>query len=198
MLVGRGVECAALERLLHEARESRSDVLVVRGEPGIGKSALLEYAIGRAVDMRVLRGVGIESESELAFAALHGILRPVLDRLDVLPEPQADALRGAFGMAPGRASDRFLIGVAGLSLLSEAAEEQPILCVVDDAQWLGGTSVEWFSFVAPRLQAGGDALLFAPRDGEARRLDGLPELRLAGLDPNAAETLLPPQLSPTL
>jgi DNA-binding CsgD family transcriptional regulator len=190
MLVGRGVECAAVERLLFEARESRSGALVIRGEPGIGKSALLEYAVGRADDMRVLRGVGIESESELAFAALHGILRPVLDRLDDLPEPQADALRGAFGMTSGRASDRFLIAVGGLTLLSEAADEQPVLCVVDDAQWLDGGSAEALAFAARRLEAEGVVMLFAARDGEAHALDGLPELRLAGLDGDAADALL--------
>jgi DNA-binding CsgD family transcriptional regulator len=195
MLVGRGVECAAVERLLLEARESRSGALVIRGEPGIGKSALLEYAVGCADDMRVLRGVGIESESELAFAALHGILRPVLNRLDDLPEPQADALRGAFGMTPGRASDRFLIAVGGLTMLSEAADEQPVLCVVDDAQWLDGGSAEALAFAARRLEAEGVVMLFAARDGEAHALDGLPELRLAGLDGDAADALLAGGLS---
>ena len=198
MLVGRGVECATVDRLLLEARESRSGALVIRGEPGIGKSALLEYALEQAEGMRVLRGVGIESESELAFAALHGIVRPVLDRLDEVPEPQADALRAAFGIAPGQASDRFLIAVGALSLLAEAAEEQPILCVVDDAQWLDRASAEALAFVARRLKAEGVALLFAARDGEARTLDGLPELRLAGLDADAAETLLAAKLSSTL
>jgi DNA-binding CsgD family transcriptional regulator len=181
-----------------EARESRSGVLVIRGEPGIGKSALLDYAVERAGDMRVLRGVGIEYESELAFAALHGILRPVLDRLDDLPEPQADALRVAFGITPGQATDRFLIAVGALSLLSEAADEQPLLCVVDDSQWLDGASAEALAFVARRLEAEGIALVFAAREGEARTLDGLPQLRLAGLEADAAEALLVAQLSPAL
>lgn len=198
MLVGRGVECAAVERLLLEARESRSGALVIRGEPGIGKSALLGYAIERAEDLRVLRGVGIESESELPFAALHRILLPVLDQVDGIPEPQADALRGAFGLSPGQASDRFLIAVGLLSLLAEAADEQPLLCVVDDAQWLDGASAEALAFAARRLEAEGVMLLFAARDGEAPALDGLPELRLTGLDGEAADALLAAQLSPAL
>jgi hypothetical protein len=198
MLVGRGVECAAVERLLLEARESRSGALVIRGEPGIGKSALLGYAIERAQDLRVLRGVGIESESELPFAALHRILLPVLDQVDGIPEPQADALRGAFGLSPGQASDRFLIAVGVLSLLAEAADEQPLLCVVDDAQWLDSASAEALAFAARRLEAEGVMLLFAARDGEAPALDGLPELRLTGLDGEAADALLAAQLSPAL
>jgi DNA-binding CsgD family transcriptional regulator len=198
MLVGRGVECAALERLLLEARESRSGALVVRGEPGIGKSALLHYAVECAEDLRLLKGGGIESESELAFAALHRILLPVLDEVDRIPEPQADALRGAFGLSPGRASDRFLIGVGVLSLLSESADEQALLCVVDDAQWLDGASADALAFAARRLEAEGVVLLFAARDGEAPALDGLRELRLAGLDGDAADALLAAELSPGL
>src|SRR4051812_1701712 len=198
MLVGRGVECAAVECLLLEARESRSGALVIRGEPGIGKSALLGYAIERAGDLRVLRGVGIESESELPFAALHRILLPVPDQVDGIPEPQADALRGAFGLSPGQASDRFLIAVGVLSLLAEAADEQPLLCVVDDAQWLDGASAEALAFAARRLEAEGVMLLFAARDGEATALDGLPELRLTGLRGEAADALLAAQLSPAL
>jgi DNA-binding CsgD family transcriptional regulator len=195
MLVGRGVECAAVERLLLEARASRSGALVVRGEPGIGKSALLDYAVERAEDMRVLRGAGIESESELAFAALHRVLRPVLDLLDRLPEPQADALRAAFGLISGRAGDRFLIAAGALTLLSEAAED-PLLCVVDDAQWLDGASADALAFAARRLEAEGIVMLFAARDEAA--LDGLPELRLDGLDGDAAAALLAADLSPPL
>jgi DNA-binding CsgD family transcriptional regulator len=198
MLVGRGVECAVVERLLLEARESRSGALVIRGEPGIGKSALLGYAVEQAEDLRVLEGVGIESESDLAFAALHRILLPVLDEVDRIPEPQADALRGAFGITPGRASDRFLIAVGLLSLLSEAADEQPLVCVVDDAQWLDTASAEALAFAARRLEAEGVVLLFAARDGGADTLGGLPELRLAGLDGEAAEALLAADLSPAL
>jgi DNA-binding CsgD family transcriptional regulator len=198
MLVGRGVECAAVERLLLESRESRSGALVIRGEAGIGKSALLGYAVERAEDLRVLRGVGIESESELPFAALHRILLPVLDQVDGIPEPQADALRGAFGLSPGRASDRFLIAVGVLSLLSESADEEPLLCVVDDAQWLDAASADALAFAARRLEAEGVVLLFAARDGEALALDGLPELRLAGLDGDAADALLATQLAPAL
>jgi ATP/maltotriose-dependent transcriptional regulator MalT len=198
MLVGRGVECAAVERLLLEVRESRSGALVIRGEPGIGKSALLDYAMERADDLRVLKGVGIESESELAFAALHRVLLPVLDEIDGIPEPQADALRGAFGLAPAQASDRFLIAVGVLSVLSESADEQPLLCVVDDAQWLDGASADALAFAARRLEAEGVVLLFAARDGEAPALDGLPELRLGGLEGEAAGALIAADLSPTL
>ncbi|HEX3213725.1 MAG TPA: ATP-binding protein, partial [Actinomycetota bacterium] len=192
MLYGRRAQCDALERLLADARRSRSGVLVVRGEAGAGKSALLEHAAGQADGMLVLRATGVESEAELPFAALHQLLRPVLGLTGRLAEPQAAALGGALGLADPRAEDRFLISVAVLSLLGEAAEERPVLCLVDEAQWLDRSSAEALAFVARRLDAEGVACLFAARDGDPRDFAGagLPELRLGGLDPEAAAALL--------
>src|SRR4051794_28447684 len=136
MLLGRSAETAVIDRLLAAAREGRSGVLVVRGEAGIGKSALLEHAVEQADGFTVLRGVGVESESELGYAALHQVLRPVLDRIDQLPEPQAAALRGAFALSTETVDDRFRVSLAALTILAEAAEERPVLCLIDDAQWL--------------------------------------------------------------
>jgi len=200
MLFGRGAECTAVERMLLGARQSKSGALVIRGEPGTGKSALLAHAVERARDMRVLRGVGIESESELAFAALHGIVRPVLDRLERLPELQAAALRGAFGLSSSRTEDRFLIAVGALSLFAEVAEERSLLCVVDDAQWLDRGSADALTFAARRLEAEGVALLFAAREGGARTFPapGIPELRLGGLGSDDAEALLASRGGPAL
>ncbi|MFD0478543.1 AAA family ATPase [Nonomuraea thailandensis] len=155
MLHGRERECALIARLLDGARERRSAVLVVRGEAGIGKSALLGYAAGRADGMRVLRGGGVESESELPYAAAHQLLHPVADRLAAIPAGQAAALRAAFGLGDPVEGDRFLVSVAVLSLLSEVAEERPLLCLVDDAHWLDGASADALAFVARRLEAEG-------------------------------------------
>ena len=135
-LLGRERERAALDGLLGELRVGRGGALVVRGEAGVGKSALLEYVAGAAADMRVARAAGVESEMELAFASLHLLCAPLLDRLEDLPGPQRDALGVAFGLRAGGAPDRFLVALAVLTLLSEVAEERPLLCVVDDAQWL--------------------------------------------------------------
>ncbi|HET7048895.1 MAG TPA: AAA family ATPase [Solirubrobacteraceae bacterium] len=192
MLYGRQAECRVVERLLRGARESKSGALVVRGEPGVGKTALVSYAAARARDMRVLRCVGTEAESELAFSALHQLLRPVVNLLDRVPEPQATALAGALGLTPGSREDRFLIAVGALSLLAEAAEEQPLLCLVDDAQWLDHSSADALAFVSRRIEAEGIVLLFAARDGEARRFEaaGIAELELRGLDETAAAALL--------
>ena len=195
MLHGRRAECDALERLLADARRSRSGVLVVRGEAGAGKSALLEHAAGRAGGMTVLRAGGVESEAELPYAALHQLLRPVLGLAGRLPGPQAAALGGALGLGPpdGRGrDDRFLVSVAVLSLLGEAAEERPVLCLVDEAQWLDGSSAEALTFAARRLDAEGVVCLFAARDGDPRDFPapGLPELRLQGLGPEPAAALL--------
>ena len=129
-------ERAAVDRVLDQARADSSAVLVVRGEPGIGKTALLDYAAGRALGFRVVRAWGVESEMELAFAGLHQLCVPMLARLDQLPKPQRDALAVAFGMQEGQAPDRFLVGLAVLSLLAATAEDQPLACLVDDAQWL--------------------------------------------------------------
>ena len=192
MLYGRVAECAALERLLDEARASHSGVLVMRGEPGLGKSALLEEAAQRAVGFRVLRAVGIESESELAFAALHQLLRPVFELIDRLPDPQAAPLRGAFGLSDEGTHNRFVLSVAVLSLLSEASEPSPLLCVVDDAHWLDRPSADALRFCARRLGAEGVVMVFAAGEDGSRSFDApdLPELRLAGLDAESAGRLL--------
>jgi DNA-binding CsgD family transcriptional regulator len=192
VLLGRESECTAIDRLLEAARDSRSGVLVVRGDAGIGKTALLQHAVNRADAMRVLTGAGVEAESELPFAGLHQLLWPVLHRADELPDVQTAALRGAFGLSAERVEDRFLVSVAILGLLTAAAEEQPLLCVVDDAHWLDGASAEALVFVARRLQADPIAMLIGAREGGAARFEaqGLPELRLGGLDHTDAGALL--------
>ncbi|HSO51665.1 MAG TPA: ATP-binding protein, partial [Actinomycetes bacterium] len=196
MLLGRHAECAAIDRLLAEAVERRSGALVVRGEVGVGKSALLAYAADRAGEkLRVLWGAGVESESELAFAALHQLVWPVLDHVERLPGPQAAALRGAFGLAAPQGTDRFLIGVGALSLLAEVAEERPLVCLVDDAQWLDQPSADAMAFAARRLEAEGIVLLVAARDDDlhAFTAPSFEELRLTGLDAGAAGALLTAQ-----
>ena len=192
MLYGRDAERSILGGLLEGARESRSGVLVIRGEAGVGKSALLEDARVRASGMQVLACAGIESESALPFAALHQLLRPALRHFEKLPRTQADALQGALGLAPAREGDRFLVSLAVLTLLAEVAEDRPLLCLVDDAHWLDDSSSDALVFVARRLEAEGIVLLFAAREGAAREFDapGLAELRLAGLDADAAAALL--------
>jgi DNA-binding CsgD family transcriptional regulator len=195
MLYGRERERSRIGELLDGARKSRSAALVISGEAGVGKSALLEDACQQASDMRVLRGSGVESEANLPFATLHQVVRPVLGLLDRLPEPQAEALRGALGLAAAGGDDRFLVSLAALSLLSEAAEEEPLLCLVDDAHWLDDASADALVFVARRLRAEGVVMLFACREGGSRRFEprGLPELRLAGLDAAAAGALIDQQ-----
>ncbi|HEV8650902.1 MAG TPA: AAA family ATPase [Actinomycetes bacterium] len=192
MLYGRDAERSAMTALLDAARDSRSGVLVLRGQAGAGKSALLQDAVAQASDMQVLEARGIESEAELAFAGLHQLLRPALGQLEGLPPPQATALRAAFGLEQGRGDDRFLVSVAVLSMLAEAAERQPVLGVVDDAHWLDEASTNALVFVARRLEAEGVVLLFAARDGDPRRFDaaGLPELEVGGLDRVAVAALL--------
>ena len=189
MLLDRLPERAALSGLLDAARAGRSGVLVMRGEPGIGKTALLDWAVESAADLRVARVAGVESEMELAFAALQQLCAPMLDKLAGLPDPQREALGVAFGLNTGPAPDRFLVGLAALSLLSEAAEQQPLLCVVDDAQWLDRASALVLAFVARRLLAEPVALVFAAREagGELR---GLPELLVGGLGEGDARELL--------
>jgi DNA-binding CsgD family transcriptional regulator len=192
VLYDREAECAAVEGLIAGAGSSRSGALVVRGDPGFGKSALLGHATEHATGMRVLRAVGIEAESELAFAALHQLVRPILDLLTRLPEPQSSALAGALGLSRVSVQDRFLIGVGVLTLLAEAAEDVPLVCVVDDAQWLDRPSADALTFAARRLEAEGVVLLFAARDGELRRFEaqGLDELCLTRLGTEAAGALL--------
>jgi hypothetical protein len=194
------VEQAVIDRMLKDAGDRRSAAVVVWGPAGIGKTALLEHTAEAADGFCVLRATGIELEAELPFAGLHMLLGPVLDRIDALPPPQRAALRGAFGMASVSSGDRFLVGLAVLTLLSEVAEQTPLLCLVDDAQWLDRASAETLVFVARRLAGEGVALVLAMRDGDSTRLfAGIPELRLAGLDRASAEALLAewcPDLAP--
>ena len=189
MLLDRLPERAALSGLLDAARAGRSGVLVMHGEPGIGKTALLDWAIESAAGLRVVRVAGVESEMELAFAALQQLCAPMLDKLAGLPEPQREALGVAFGLGTGAAPDRFLVGLATLGMLSEAAEQQPLLCVIDDAHWLDRASAQALAFVARRLLAEPVALVFATREpGEEFR--GLPELLVGGLREGDAQELL--------
>src|SRR5258707_5469128 len=191
MLRGRGQQCETLDGLLADVRAGRSRALVVRGEPGIGKTALLDYAAETAQDFQLARAVGVESEMELPFAALHQLCCPMLSRIGALPSPQREALGVAFGLCSGGAPDRFLVGLAVLGLLSEVAAGQPLLCLVDDAQWLDQASAQALAFVARRLDAESVALLSSTRDlaGEGG-LAGLPELALAGLADADARALL--------
>ncbi len=192
MLFGRVREQAAIEALLERARAGRGGGLVLRGEPGIGKSTLLGYAAERASGMRVLHTVDVEPESDLGHATLHRLLLPVLDSIHQLPEPQARALSVVFGQADGPAPDRFLVALATLSLLSEAACERPALCLVDDAHWADAPSLDALAFVARRLEVEPIALVLAARADEGRPLDvtGLVDLPLAGLEREAARALL--------
>jgi len=188
-LIGRRAECEVLNGLVEEVRAGASRSLVVSGEPGVGKTALMEYVVDRATGFRVTRAAGVQSEMELAFAGLHQLLAPMLDRLERLPVPQGDALRTAFGVSPGTAPDPFFVGLAALSLLSEAAEEQPLLCLVDDEQWLDRASAQVLAFVARRLEAESVGLVFAARSPSAD-IAGLPQLVVEGLRDDDARTLL--------
>ncbi|MGV0815263.1 LuxR C-terminal-related transcriptional regulator [Mycolicibacterium boenickei] len=190
LLRGRTSECAALRQLVAGARSGGSAVLVVRGEAGVGKIALLDYVVGQASGFRVTQVAGVESDMELAFAGLHQLCAPLLGHLDELPEPQRGALAVAFGRGIGPPPDRFLVGLAVLSLLSAAADDRPLLCVIDDAQWLDQVSVQTLGFVARRLLAEPVVLVFAVRDGVADVLPGLPEMRLKGLSDSDARALL--------
>src|SRR5215471_13370933 len=189
MLLDRLTERTALGQLLEAARGGRSAVLVVRGEARVGKTALLEDALAAAAGMRVARVAGVESEMELAYAALQQLCAPMLEGLERLPDPQRDALGVVFGLRAGEAPDRFLVGLAALSLLAEAAQKQPLLCVIDDAQWLDRASAQALGVVARRLLADPVALVVAAREpGEEFR--GLPELAVGGLDESDARELL--------
>jgi DNA-binding CsgD family transcriptional regulator len=195
VLYGRLKERTLIADLLAEAREGHSGVLVICGEAGIGKHTLLQDAASQASDFQLLRAAGIESEVGLPFAALHQLLRPVLDRVDRLPLPQAAALRGAFGLVDtesAAASNQFLVGLGALGLLAELARERPVLCLVRDAQWLDQASADALVFMARRLEHDRIVLLLAARDDDVRqfRADGLPEVRLGGLDAAAAGELL--------
>ena len=165
MLRGRRAECRELDRLLEAMHAGRSAVLVLRGEAGIGKTALLEYIGGHAEDCRVLHAVGVESEMELPFAGLHQLCAPLLGGLGRLPSPQREALATALAELGAR-PDRFFVGLALLSLLSDGASEEPLLCLVDDAQWFDQSSAQVLAFVARHLQADAVVLVFAERAAE--------------------------------
>jgi DNA-binding CsgD family transcriptional regulator len=191
VLLGRAGECELLDRLLANVRGGQSAVLVIRGDAGIGKTALLHYCARQASEFRIARIAGVEAEMELPFAAIHQLCGPLLGRLDVLPEPQQRALAVALGLSSGKAPDRFLVALAVLSLLSAVAEERPLLCLVDDAHWLDDASSQVLGFVARRLLAESVATVFAVREaGNIRAFDGLPELPLEGLDEQGARALL--------
>ncbi|AUG78306.1 transcriptional regulator [Kitasatospora sp. MMS16-BH015] len=191
MLYGRAGEQQVVDRLLAQARDGRSAALVLRGEPGIGKSALLDHAEERAEGFRVIRAAGVESEAELPFAGLGLLLGSAADRLSALPGPQRRALEAAFGLAEQGPGDRLLTGLATLGLLAELATEQPLLCLVDDAHWLDGASAEALLIAARRLRAEAVVLLFAARDDQgAFPAPGLAELPVGPLAPTAAAELL--------
>jgi DNA-binding CsgD family transcriptional regulator len=179
-LFGRQSECDALDGLLAQVRVGGSAAMVLRGEAGVGKTALLDYMVAAAGDLRVVRVAGVESEMELPFAALHQMCAPALDCLGRLPGPQRDALGTAFGLRAGQAPDRFLIGMAVLSLLAEAAADRPLVCVIDDAQWLDRASEQVLAFVARRLLAESVLVILATREPD-RDMRGLPELVVEGL-----------------
>lgn len=190
-LIGRRSECETLSGLVAAAKAGRSQALVLSGEAGIGKTALLDYLLAGAAGCSVGRAAGVESEMELAFAGLHQLCSPYLDWLGKLPAPQEEALGTAFGLRPGSPPDRFLVGLAVLSLLSEVAEERPLICVVDDAHWLDQASAQTLAFVAGRLVAEPVAMVFAVRESRQQpALAGLPELRVSGLRNGEAAALL--------
>lgn len=189
-LRGRTGECEMLRSLISAVRSDGSQVLVLRGEAGVGKTALLQYLAEQATGFRCLDVAGVESDMELAFAGLQQLCAPILHHLDELPEPQREALNVAFGRTGGATPDRFLVGLAVLSLMAAAAARQPLLCIVDDAQWLDQVSVQTLAFVARRLLAEPVAVVFAARDSGAEALAGLPETLITGLAEDASRDLL--------
>jgi DNA-binding CsgD family transcriptional regulator len=191
-LFGRERECTAIDQMLEASVRGESSSLVLRGEAGIGKTALLAYAAERSGDRTVLRIAGVEAESDLGFAGLDGLLRPIVAKMGELPAAQAEALSGALGLAPSRGSDRFLVSAAALSLLAAAADDRPLLCLIDDAQFLDVASAEALAFSARRLAAEPVAMIFAVREGAGRDFaaPGLPELVVEGLGAEAAAQLL--------
>jgi hypothetical protein len=191
LLRGRSYECESLDRLLLDLRAGQSQVLVLRGEAGAGKTALLDYVQEQAGGCRVERAAGVESEMELAFAGLHQLCAPLLGSLASLPDPQRGAIATAFGLDSGGAPDRFLLGLALLGLLSEVAGEPPLVCLVDDAQWLDRASVQALAFVGRRLFAEAVALVFVVREpSDDHELVGVPEMVVRGLRDNDARALL--------
>ena len=200
LLIGRGDDCAALDDLVHVVRRGLSRSLVILGEPGVGKTRLLQYAAETAEGLQVVHVAGVESEVKLGFAALHRLLMPFLDRLDRLPAPQRDALRSTFGLLDGAPPGRFLVGLGALTLLADVAAELPLICVVDDAQWLDQESLDLIGFVARRLYADGIGLLLAARQNSPNlgALNGLPTRHVGGLDHAAARSLLDTAVSGSL
>ena len=188
-LLGRAEECALLDALIADVRRGESRSLVIKGEAGIGKTALVEYLAGSAPDVTVVRALGVESEMELAFAGLHQLCGPMLDRLPRLPAPQRQALEIVFGLSAGVAPGRFLVGLAVLSLFAEAADDRPLLCLVDDAQWLDHASALTLAFVARRLLAEPVGIVFAARE-PGDELQHLAELEVRGLHEEDARALL--------
>src|SRR4051794_26749973 len=181
-LLGRRAECEKLDELLASVRGNRGAVLVIRGEAGVGKTALLDYLVASGSGCRIIRTSGVESEMELPFSSLHLLIGPLLQHLDGIPAPQREALETAFGMAGGDTPDRFMVGLAVLSLLSAAAEKMPLVCVVDDAQWLDRVSAQTLEFVARRLLAEPIALVVAVREpGHEEYMAGLQQLQVSGL-----------------
>jgi hypothetical protein len=193
-LTGRRRECEELDELIASVRSGQSGPLVVRGEAGVGKTALLDYVAENASGCCLARTVGVQAEMELAFAGLHRLLGPMLDRLERLPVGQQEALRVALGVSTGSPPDRFLVGLAVLSLLSEVATDQPLVCLVDDEQWLDRASTQVLAFVARRLEAEPVGLLLAART-LSDDLAGLPELVVEGLAAADAGELLDVALS---
>jgi DNA-binding CsgD family transcriptional regulator len=196
-LVGRRAERGMLDRLVEAVCAGQSRALVLCGEPGVGKTALLQYLAQRAGQCRVVQTAGVESEMELAFAGLHQLCAPLLDGLQDLPERQGDALRIVFGLSAGPAPDRFLVGLATLGLLAQGAEQQPLLCVVDDEQWLDNASAQVLGFVARRLAAESVGLVFGARV-PTPHLAGLSQLPIEGLGPADARALLDAEVSAPL
>ena len=191
MLRDRHTERAALERVLQQVKSGQSAVLVLRGEAGIGKTALLDYAAEQAGECRVARTAGVQADMELPFAGLHHLCTTMLDGMGSLPAPQQDALQVAFGLQRGGAPDRFLVALAVLSLLAEAAEQRPLVCLVEDAQWLDRVSAQVLAFVARRVLAEQVAMVFAVREPCTHDdLAGLPELAVEGLPDTDARALL--------
>ena len=196
-LFGRRAECSVIDDLLASVRAGDSRSLVLQGDPGVGKSALLEYAVERASDCRVTRTAGVESEMELAFAGLQQLCGPVIGGVEHLPAPQRDALRIAFGMTAGPPPDRFMVSLAVLSLMSDTAAERPLVCVIDDAQWIDTASAQVLAFVARRLMAESSAMIFAARQPSSHLAD-LPQLVIAGLAKDDAHALLDTALTAPL
>ena len=183
-MLDRATEAAALEGVLAAVRDGLSGVLVLRGEAGIGKTALLEWAAGQADDLHLARVGGVQAEMGMGFAGLHQLLVPFLGGLDELPPPQRQALGSAFGLVDGPRPDRFLVGLAALTLLTDAAAPRPVLCLVDDAQWLDQVSVEVLGFIPPPVCRSGGHVVHGPggggAGGGAGRAAGADARRIAG------------------